>query len=92
MKFHPVSRWLRGSAVVVAIVGLALWVGAGARFGWTQTSIVRLERDEVTGIEYPVRQAAFRPGVEVPLVALAGAGVLAGLSWGTARKGRRLEA
>lgn len=86
MKSHRLSRNLRRSALAVLLLGVLVWAAAGARLGWTQTSTVTMQRDEITGIEYPVRQDAFRPGVEVPALALAFAGALAGLGWVTARR------
>jgi hypothetical protein len=73
-------RGLRVFAVVVLLVGLGLWARSGARLGWTQTSIVTLQRDEITGIDFPVRRDAFVAGVEVPLLAAAVAIGAAGLS------------
>ena len=73
-------RALRVSAIIVLLAGLAGWAGGGARIGWTQTSTVSIQRDEVTGIDYPVRRTAFVPGVEVPLVSIAAAFALAGSS------------
>ena len=64
-------RALRITALVVLLAGLAVWVKSGARIGWTQTSVVTLQHDEITGIEYPVRHAAFIAGIEVPLLAAA---------------------
>ena len=86
MKNHRVSPLLRRAALVVAIAGLAFWASAGARIGWTQTSVVRVQRDEITGIDYPVRHPAFVAGIEVPLLSLAVAGVLAGLSFVSSRR------
>lgn len=74
------SRRLRAAAVVLVLAGLGVWAAAGARLGWTQTSTVAMQRDEITGIDYPVRRAAFLPGVEVPLAAAAFATLLASLS------------
>jgi len=74
------SRGLRAAAVVLFLAGLGIWAAAGARVGWTQTSTVAMQRDEITGIDYPVRRAAFLPGVEVPLAATALAALLASLS------------
>ena len=71
---------LRATALAVLVGGLGVWAASGARIGWTQTSTVRLQTDEVTGIEYPVRQPGFVAGVEIPLFATATAVVLAGLS------------
>lgn len=74
------SRRLRAAAIVLFLAGVGGWAAAGARVGWTQTSAVTLQRDEITGIDYPVRRAAFLPGVEVPLAATALAALLTGLS------------
>lgn len=73
-------RLLRRAALVVFGLGLAVWLFTGAHLGWTQTSKVSLQRDDVTGIDYPVRQDAFVAGVEVPLAAAGLAAALAGLS------------
>lgn len=62
-------RVLRVSAFVVLVAGLGIWTLSGARLGWTQTSVVTLQRDEITGIDFPVRRAAFVAGIEVPLLA-----------------------
>jgi hypothetical protein len=50
------------------------------RVGWTQTSIVTIQRDEITGIDFPIRRRAFIAGVEVPVLATATALLVAGLS------------
>lgn len=71
---------LRGVALGVFALGLAVWLFTGAHLGWTQTSKVTMQRDEITGIDYPVRQDAFVAGVEVPLAAASLAAALAGLS------------
>lgn len=70
---------LRSSAVALLILGLGVWVATGARLGWTQTSAVTMQHDEITGIVYPVRQPAFIAGVEIPLVGAAIAAALAGV-------------
>ena len=62
-------RALRVSALVILLAGLALWARSGARLGWTQTSVVTVQRDEITGIDFPVRHNAFVAGIEVPLLA-----------------------
>jgi hypothetical protein len=76
----PLVRALRVSALVVLLAGLAVWARSGARFGWTQTSVVTLHHDEITGIEFPVRRDAFVAGIEVPLLATVAAIGAAGLS------------
>lgn len=73
-------RVLRGAALALLLLGLGVWIASGARVGWTQTSAVTLQKDEITGIEYPVRRTAFLPGLEVPALGAAAAAALAGLS------------
>lgn len=73
-------RALRVSALVVLLAGLAIWAHSGARLGWTQTSVFTLQRDEITGIDFPVRRNAFVAGIEVPLLATVVALGAAGLS------------
>lgn len=86
MKTNRFSRFLRWSALVVVAAGFTVWVAAGARIGWTQTSVVTMQHDELTGIDYPVRAAAFRPGVEIPLLATATAAMLGGIAWAAGRR------
>jgi hypothetical protein len=66
--------------LLLFLTGVGIWAANGARLGWTQTSVVEVQRDEITGIDFPVRHDAFIPGVEVPLIGTAAALVLAGLS------------
>jgi hypothetical protein len=81
--FLRLTGWM---ALGLFAIGFSVWIGAGARIGWTQTSVVAMHHDEITGIDYPVRQAAFRPGVEVPLLATATAATLAGIAYVTQRR------
>lgn len=71
---------IRSAALAVFGLGLIVWLFTGAHLGWTQTSKVSVQRDEITGIDYPVRQETFVAGVEVPLAAAGLAAALAGLS------------
>jgi hypothetical protein len=81
MKTKPaLVRALRLSALLLLAGGLGVWAGSGARLGWTQTSVVTMQRDEITGIDFPVRHSAFVAGIEVPLLATAIAAMAAGLS------------
>lgn len=73
-------RALRISALLILFAGVAVWAQSGARLGWTQTSVVTLQRDEITGIDFPVRRDAFVAGIEVPLLATAVALAAAGAS------------
>jgi hypothetical protein len=86
MKTNRLSRVLRWTALTVVVLGFAVWAAGGGRVGWTQTSVVNIQRDEITGIDYPVRQPAFRPGVEIPVLATVTAAALAGMSWAARRR------
>jgi hypothetical protein len=81
-------KLLRIAALIVLLGAVGGWIASGARVGWTQTSITELKTDEITGIEYPVRQPAFVPGLEVPVAGVLLAAGLAGLSL-LARRARR---
>lgn len=71
---------LRLSSAAVLLAVLGLWLGTGAHLGWTQTSKVTTQHDEITGIDYPVREKAFVAGVEILGTGLAVAAALAGAS------------
>lgn len=62
------------------LIALGAWFSTGAHTGWTQTSQVTMQRDEITGIDYPVRRAVFVAGIEVPLLGAAVAAGFGGLS------------
>jgi hypothetical protein len=81
MSSRRISIGLRTAAAALALASLATWAATGAHIGWTQTSVVELLRDEITGIEYPVRRSAFVAGLELLAGGLAGAATLAGLSF-----------
>ena len=65
---------------MVLVAGVGTWIATGAHVGWTQTRAVEMKRDEVTGIDYPVQRPAFIAGIEFPVVGVAGALSLFGLS------------
>jgi hypothetical protein len=67
-------------ALIIAFAAVALWLVLGANRGWTKTSVAVVTLDEVTGLEGRTYKKRFVPGVDFLGVALAGAGVLAGLS------------
>ncbi|PTX95602.1 hypothetical protein [Opitutus sp. ER46] len=73
-------RSLRLAALVILLAGVATWFATGRHVGWTQTSRVTLRQDEVTGIEYPLREDTFVAGLEIPAGAAVAALVLAGAS------------
>ena len=83
------SRALHGAAVIVLLAVLGLWVGTGAHAGWTQTSRVTLRHDEITGIDYPVREPAFVAGVEVLALGLGLAAATGAAGWWAGRRARR---
>ena len=67
---------LRVLAVALAVGGVGVWLATGAHRGWTRTSEVEMRRDEITGINYPVRREKFTAGIEIPVAALVGAAAL----------------
>lgn len=66
---------LTSATALLAVAGV--WAATGAHFGWTQTSKIVVQHDEITGIDFPVRQKTFVAGVEVLAV---GAGFAAALA------------
>lgn len=83
---NRLSTALRRAALAVLLFGVVGWAAAGAHVGWTQTSVVTMQRDEITGIDFPVRRDAFIPGVEIPVLAFVVAGAFAGASWVLSRR------
>jgi hypothetical protein len=83
MKSTRLPALLRIVAVVVLGAVLTTWIATGRHTGWTQTSVVTMQHDEITGIDYPVRHPGFVVGLEVLVlgsltaVTLAAASVLA---------------
>ena len=67
---------LRIVATALAVGGVGVWLATGAHRGWTRTSEVEMRRDEITGIDFPVRRDKFTAGVEFPLAGLGGAALL----------------
>jgi len=92
MRSHPLRRFLRLAALAVFLGGLALWGATGAHRGWTKTQITEIQRDEITGIDYPVTRDGLVAGVDL-LAAAAGLGVaLFGVSLVVGRSSRRAAA
>ncbi len=71
---------LRSVSAAAFIAVLALWLATGAHRGWTQTSKVVVQHDEITGIDYPVREKTFVAGVEILAAGVGLAATLAGAS------------
>ena len=57
-----IHRVLRLSAVALLLAGVGVWFATGARLGWTQTSAVTMQRDEITGIGDPPHDHKGRVG------------------------------
>lgn len=80
---------LRFAAVGVLLAVLALWAATGAHRGWTQTSKVTMQHDDITGIDFPVREKTFVAGVEVLAVGVAAAGAFGAASLVAQRRRQR---
>ena len=66
--------------MVLAVAAATIWIVLGANMGWTRTSVPVKILDEVTGIEGIEYRKQFKPGVELLLGALLGAGILGSAS------------
>jgi hypothetical protein len=89
MSAFPIRRILRLAGLLVFAAALALWAATGAHRGWTRTQATEMQRDEVTGIEYPVTHDRFVAGVEVPALGAGAAAVLLGASLLVGRPSRK---
>ena len=76
MSALKTSLVLRVLAAALAVGAVGVWLATGAHRGWTRTSEVEMRRDEITGIDYPVRREKFTAGIEIPVAALVGAAAL----------------
>lgn len=65
------TKSLHATAALAFLAGLGVWLATGRHVGWTQTSTVVMQRDEITGIDYPERRPGFVAGVEVPFAGIA---------------------
>lgn len=71
-------RVLRIIALWIAIGSLAGWAALGGNRGWTKTSIDHKHLDAVTGLEYPVSENRFVPGIDLLALSWISAAVLFG--------------
>ena len=71
-------RALRIMALCIAIGSLAGWALLGGNRGWTKTSIDHRQLDLVTGLEYPVSENRFVPGIDLLALSWISAAVLFG--------------
>jgi hypothetical protein len=72
---------LRLVALAIALGGLVLWLFGGPNLGWTKTSIDRIEKDPVTGLEGHFPEDRLLLGVDFLGGCLLVAGLLAGTSF-----------
>ena len=73
-------RTLRIIALCIAAISLAAWAAFGANRGWTKTTVDHKQVDAVTGIEYPVRENRFVPGIDLLALSWISAAALFGSS------------
>ena len=78
---------LRITALGVALISLGIWFFGGPNLGWTKTTVDRIEKDPVTGLEGRFPEKRFVPGVDFLGLALALSGILAGTSFFFRRQG-----
>ena len=76
----------RLGALAVAMVGLALWFFGGPNLGWTRTTTIREEVDQVTGLVGRFPEARFVPGVDFLAATLGLAGGLVAGSFAFRKK------
>lgn len=55
---------LRILGLITLAAVFATWLALGADRGWTKTSVATMKTDEVTGLEFPVIENRFVPGVD----------------------------
>ena len=67
-------------ALCIAVTSLAGWAALGANRGWTKTSIDHKHVDLVTGLEYPISENRFVPGIDLLALSWISAAVLFGVS------------
>ena len=72
---------LRWAALVIVLVTAALWFFGGPNLGWTKNSVMHEEKDPVTGLEGPVYEKRWVPGVDFLAMGLVAAGLVAGGSF-----------
>jgi hypothetical protein len=75
------KKLVRILAALLVVIGLGVWLAAGANRGWTKNRIEKRRVDEVTGIEGITYEDRFVPGVDFLGGILVGAAVLAGVSF-----------
>jgi hypothetical protein len=74
------KKVFRAAAVLLFLAALVSWLGTGAHWGWTKTSVPVQRTDEVTGITVDDYQKRFVPGIDFLGAAFLGSAILAGVS------------
>ncbi len=67
--------------MAVGLTALALWFFGGPNLGWTKTTVDRIEKDPVTGLEGRFPEKRFVPGVDFLAGGILAALLLAGASF-----------
>lgn len=65
------KRLFRIAASLLAAATIGIWVVLGTNTGWTKNRVQKIHIDEVTGIEHPIWQEKWIPGVDFLAVGLA---------------------
>lgn len=86
MQNNRLSKVLRRTALGVAVAGLVVWLAAGHRLGWTQTSVSETKVDPVTELPYTEYRDAFVAGIEIPALGLGAGAALLAASWIAGRR------
>jgi hypothetical protein len=55
---------LRLTALSIIILTLVLWFFGGMNLGRTKTTVMEIQKDLVTGIDFPVSESRFLPGLD----------------------------
>jgi hypothetical protein len=70
---------LRLASLFLALIVLGFWFFRGHNTGWTKNTVTTFARDPVTGIDGPVEERKFVPGVDFLAIGLG----LAALQFGS---------
>src|SRR5258707_3849930 len=84
-------RLLRLSALALALAAAVLWFFGGPNLGWTKTTVDRIEKDPVTGLEGRFPEKRFVPGVDFLAGGILAALLLGGASFHSAGNRARIQ-
>lgn len=81
-KFPAMFRTIIRFVAILSLLSVAgFWLAAGADRGWTKTSVTTMQTDEITGLEFPVIENRFVPGVDFLATGLIGSLLLLALTF-----------